>query len=43
MKSISPALVENYWAWHWMYWLAPVAGGIAAGLVYHHLILEKKA
>ena len=40
-RSFGPALVEQYWAWHWMYWVAPTAGAVSAGLIYHHLILEK--
>jgi aquaporin Z len=41
-RSFGPALVHQVWDWHLFYWIAPVAGGVAAALVYHHLILEKK-
>jgi len=41
-RSFGPALVHGMWDWHLFYWIAPVAGGVAAALVYHHLILEKK-
>jgi aquaporin Z len=41
-RSFGPALVQGYWEWHHLYWIAPVAGGVVAALVYQHLILEKK-
>jgi MIP family channel proteins len=41
-RSFGPALIQGYWTWHPFYWLAPIAGGVIAGLVYHHLILEKQ-
>jgi aquaporin TIP len=40
-RSFGPAFVEGHWAFHALYWIAPLAGGVAAGLIYHHLILEK--
>ena len=40
-RSFGPALVQGYWAWHGLYWVAPIAGGVAAALVYEHLILDK--
>jgi aquaporin Z len=39
-RSFGPALVHNYFEWHWCYWVAPIAGAVAAALVYEHLILE---
>jgi aquaporin Z len=38
-RSFGPALITGHWAWHWMYWIAPVLGGCAASLFYHHLLL----
>ena len=38
-RSFGPALIQGYWNWHVFYWIAPIAGGIAAALVYEHLIL----
>ncbi len=40
-RSFGPALVQGYWEWHVLYWIAPIAGGIAAALVYEHVILEQ--
>ena len=39
-RSFGPALMQGYWAWHPLYWFAPIAGGVAAALVYEHLILD---
>lgn len=39
-RSFGPALVHNYFEWHWCYWVAPIAGAVAAALVYEHFILE---
>jgi MIP family channel proteins len=42
-RSFGPAFVHNYFAWHWCYWVAPIAGALAAALVYEHLLLDKDA
>ena len=41
-RSFGPALMQGYWAWHPLYWIAPIAGGVVAALVYEHVILDKK-
>jgi MIP family channel proteins len=41
-RSFGPALIQGYWTWHILYWIAPIAGGITAALLYEHVILEKK-
>jgi MIP family channel proteins len=38
-RSFGPALVASHWDWHWAYWVAPILGGVAGALVYHHLLL----
>ncbi len=40
-RSLGPALVHGMWEWHLFYWIAPIAGGVAAAVVYDRLILEK--
>lgn len=33
-RAFGPALMANYWTYHWVYWVGPVGGGlVAAGLV----------
>jgi aquaporin Z len=41
-RSFGPALVQGYWNWHALYWAAPLAGGMVAGLLYEHVILDKR-
>jgi aquaporin TIP len=38
-RSFGPALVMGHWQWHWLYWVAPIAGGIAAALFYDAFLL----
>jgi MIP family channel proteins len=38
-RSFGPALVMGHWEWHWLYWVAPVLGGMAAALFYHTFLL----
>jgi aquaporin Z len=40
-RSFGPAFVHNYFTWHWCYWVAPIAGAIAAALVYENLLLDR--
>lgn len=35
-RSFGSALVANNWSDHWIYWAGPIAGGIAAALLYVH-------
>jgi aquaporin Z len=41
-RSFGPAMVYAHFDLHWCYWAAPVAGAIAAALVYHYALLEQK-
>jgi aquaporin Z len=40
-RSFGPALVMGHWEWHWLYWVAPIAGGIAAALFYDTFLLDR--
>ena len=40
-RSFGPALMQGYWAWHPIYWIAPVAGAVIAALFYQHVLLDK--
>lgn len=33
-RAIGPAIVYNFWENHWLYWVGPIIGGVAAGLLY---------
>ena len=39
-RSFGPALIHGHFDLHWCYWVGPVLGGLAAALIYHHVILE---
>src|SRR5688572_13593032 len=39
-RSFGPALVVGNFAWHWLYWLAPIAGACVAAILYEKVILE---
>jgi aquaporin Z len=45
-RSFGPALVYADWSvfrdTQWCYWVGPIAGGIVAGLLYHHFLLDKE-
>jgi aquaporin TIP len=38
-RSFGPALVMGHWEWHWLYWVAPIVGGVAAALFYDKFLL----
>ena len=40
-RSFGPALEMNYWAFHWMYWVAPISGAVVAALMYDNLLMVK--
>src|SRR6185503_613511 len=39
-RSFGPALEMMHWQWHWVYWIAPIAGACAGALLYEHLLLK---
>ena len=40
-RSFGPALVMGNFSWHWIYWLAPIAGASVAALVYERVLLRE--
>ena len=42
-RSFGPALLMRHWDFHWCYWVAPIAGGVSAALLYHHFLLPEDA
>jgi MIP family channel proteins len=39
-RSFGPAFELMHWEYHWMYWVAPIAGACAAALMYEHVLLK---
>ncbi|MFQ5663335.1 MAG: MIP/aquaporin family protein [Terriglobia bacterium] len=42
-RSFGPALVANFWTYHWVYWVGPLAGGLLAGALYNTAFLRRSA
>ena len=40
-RSFGPALVVGNFAWHWVYWLAPIAGACVAAMLYEKVLLAR--
>lgn len=41
-RSFGPALINDNWENHWIYWAGPILGGILGGFVYKLLMLNRK-
>ena len=41
-RAFGPALAANHWTNHGVYWIGPLAGGVAAGWLYNTLFLSKE-
>ena len=39
-RTFGPAVAAGYWEGHFIYWLGPILGAIAAGLLYEHLFMD---
>jgi MIP family channel proteins len=37
-RTFGPALAGGYWAMHWVYWVGPVLGAVAASLLYAYVL-----
>lgn len=40
-RSFGPAVIGNIWTNHWVYWVGPLAGGIAAAVMYMAIFLPR--
>ena len=40
-RSFGPALMAGSWTDHWIYWVAPLLGGVAAGLLYQFAFINR--
>lgn len=40
-RAFGPALVSGTWDDHLVWWIGPLVGGVAAGLLYHYVFAEE--
>lgn len=40
-RTFGPALISGFWEFHWLYWAAPILGGIVAGLIMNYVYVNK--
>ena len=40
-RTFGPALISGFWEFHWLYWAAPILGGIIAGLIMNYVYVTK--
>jgi len=40
-RTFGPAVVSGFWELHWLYWLAPIVGGIIAGVIMIYVFVNK--
>ena len=40
-RTFGPAVVSGFWELHWLYWLAPIVGGIIAGVIMNYIFVNK--
>ncbi|CAB1338277.1 unnamed protein product, partial [Coregonus sp. 'balchen'] len=41
-RAFGPAVVANYWEYHWIYWVGPVAGALITGSLVRLLLGDQK-
>ena len=39
-RTFGPALISGFWELHWLYWAAPILGGIIAGLIMNYVFVK---
>ncbi len=40
-RTLGPALASGFWEFHWIYWVAPIVGGIIAGVIMNYVFVKK--
>ncbi|KAF6242588.1 aquaporin [Nitrosopumilus sp. b1] len=40
-RTFGPALISGAWEFQWLYWVAPIVGGIIAGLIMNYIFVKK--
>jgi glycerol uptake facilitator-like aquaporin len=41
-RTFGPALMSNTWSHHWIYWVGPLVGAVAAAWVYERLVAPRQ-
>ncbi|XP_037332606.2 aquaporin-8b [Pungitius pungitius] len=41
-RAFGPAIVSNYWVYHWVYWVGPITGGLIAAALVRLLLGDRK-
>ncbi|XP_051959163.1 aquaporin-8a.2 [Xyrauchen texanus] len=41
-RAFGPALMTNYWSYHWVYWVGPMGGGLVAAALVRLLLGDEK-
>ncbi|KTG31190.1 hypothetical protein cypCar_00019584 [Cyprinus carpio] len=41
-RAFGPALMANYWTYHWVYWVGPIGGGLVAAALVRLLLGDGK-
>jgi aquaporin TIP len=42
-RAFGPALVQGEWTDHWIYWVGPIVGALAAALLYNEIIMPGRS
>lgn len=41
-RTFGPAVISGFWEFHWLYWAAPIVGGIVAGLLMNYIYVKRE-
>uniref|UniRef100_A0A3Q1F250 Aquaporin 8a, tandem duplicate 2 n=2 Tax=Acanthochromis polyacanthus TaxID=80966 RepID=A0A3Q1F250_9TELE len=40
-RAFGPAVMSNYWSYHWVYWLGPITGGLIAAVLVRFILGDR--